>query len=148
MTAERERIVAEARTWIDVRWRHQGRSRAAGIDCAGLIICVGRALGYLPPDFDVRGYKREPDGRTLADLLSANAAQKTLADWQPGDFVLLRDISTVWPCHMGFLADRRGSAEPNLIHSWARVHRKCVEVRLDQDWIDRIDGVYSFHGVA
>ena len=35
MTVTREMVVAEARTWIGVKWRHQGRTRE-GVDCIGL----------------------------------------------------------------------------------------------------------------
>lgn len=144
----REEIVRLARSTLGTRWLHQGRNPESGLDCAGLIIWVGWEAGYLPRDFDVRGYRREPDGRTLLEALTTHARPRAWADWQPGDFVLLRDLTTIWPCHLGFLAEREGCAEPNLIHCWARQHRRCVEVRFDPDWMSRLVNLYSFSGLS
>ena len=44
MPADPSAIVAAARTWLGVPWRHQGRTRQ-GVDCAGLVVLVGRGLG-------------------------------------------------------------------------------------------------------
>jgi cell wall-associated NlpC family hydrolase len=144
---DREEIVAAARSTLGVRWRHQGRDPELGLDCAGLIVWVGWETGHLPRDFDVSGYRRTPDGRTLQAALRANARQKSWPDWKPGDFVLLRELGGTWPCHLGFLVERAGSDEPNMIHSWARIHRCCVEVRFEKSWQRCLVGLYSFKGV-
>lgn len=41
--AERMAFIAEARTYLDVRFRHQGRSRN-GLDCIGLCVVAMRAI--------------------------------------------------------------------------------------------------------
>lgn len=148
LSADREKIVEAVCSTEGIRWRHQGRSPQTGFDCAGLIIWVGWTTGHLPRDFDIQGYRREPDGRTLAGILASHAEARPWPDWQPGDFVLLRDISTVWPCHLGFLIERHGSEYPNLIHCWARLHKKVVTVRFDEKWQEKMVGLYCFKGVS
>ena len=44
-------VVREARSWVGVPFRHQGRDRS-GIDCWGLPVVVLKALGAMPEDFD------------------------------------------------------------------------------------------------
>lgn len=146
MTEERQIIVGLARSTIDAKWRHQGRDPKTGIDCAGVIIWVGWEAGYLPRDFDVRGYRRAPDGRTLAQALARHAQQKAWENWKPGDFVLLRDIVGNVPCHLGFLVPGR-EGQPNLVHSWVRRHKRCVEVSFEKHFQRQMVGVYSFKGV-
>jgi len=57
--AARDAIVAEARSWLGTPWHHMGRVKAAGVDCAQLLLGVYQAvgcipevrLGYYPPDW-------------------------------------------------------------------------------------------------
>ncbi len=145
--ASREEIVELVRSTLGTRWRHQGRDPALGLDCAGLVIWVGWESGYLPREFDVQGYRRIPDGRTLHAALTDHAQLRTWPHWRPGDFVLLRDIATTWPCHLGFLVPRAGSEEPNMVHCWARQHKRCVEARFDTSWQEKMVSLYSFVGI-
>lgn len=147
LKASREEIVELVRSTLETRWSHQGRNPQTGLDCAGLVIWVGWEAGYIPRDFDVQGYRRDPDGRTLLAALQTHAQQKSWADWEPGDFVLLRDISTTWPCHLGFLVKRPGSTDPNLIHCWARMRKRCVEVRFAEGWQRKMVSLHSFKGL-
>ena len=147
LKANREEVVRLARSLLETRWSHQGRDPANGIDCAGLILWVGWESGHIPRDFDVQGYRREPDGRMLQEALQVAGEQKAWPNWLPGDFVLLRDLATIWPCHLGFLVSRPGSADPNIIHCWAKMRRRCVEVRFDQGWQKRMVGLYGFRGI-
>lgn len=47
--ATRAQIVEEARSYLGTKWLHQGRTRD-GVDCAGLVACVGNALGLIAYD--------------------------------------------------------------------------------------------------
>ncbi len=53
--AEREAVVAEARSWIGTKWRHEGDVKGIGVDCAMLLVRVFVACG-LVEDFDPRPY--------------------------------------------------------------------------------------------
>ncbi len=65
----REQIIAEARTWIGTPWVHTGRLKGIACDCIGVGLCVPRALGIFPADFDVTGYSRNPEPRILLGYL-------------------------------------------------------------------------------
>jgi NlpC/P60 family putative phage cell wall peptidase len=103
MTAARHDVVAEARTWLGTPFHHQARVRGVGVDCAGLVIGVSRALDLVPATFDVTGYARQPDGRSLLALCDQHMRRVDQADMGPGDVLVLR-----WdhdPQHMGIVGD-------------------------------------------
>lgn len=62
-------LIAEARTWIGTPWIHQGRLKGIATDCVGVVICVPRALGLMPPDFDITGYARDPQPQVMIRYL-------------------------------------------------------------------------------
>lgn len=96
-------VVSEARTWIATPYSHQHRAKGHAVDCVGLVIGVARELGLVAPDFDVNGYARKPDGKTLLALCEQFMTPVPLAEMQPGNVLVLsfkRD-----PQHMGIVAD-------------------------------------------
>lgn len=112
-------IVDEARRWLGVRWRHQGRS-SQGVDCAGLCLCVGNALGA--EIADSTGYPRRQDGtRLLAYLTDALQPVKKGAQ-AIGDIAVFNESG--FPIHVGFLAEKESI--PTVIHAHAR-RRKVIE---------------------
>lgn len=44
---KRELVIAEARTWLGTAWRHEGRVKGAGVDCAQFLIAVYAACGLI-----------------------------------------------------------------------------------------------------
>jgi hypothetical protein len=56
----RDEIIAVARGYLDVPWRHRGRT-PTGVDCIGLVCAVGDHFEIAYEDID--GYSRNPDGR-------------------------------------------------------------------------------------
>ena len=52
-------VIAEARQWVGVPFRHQGRSER-GIDCVGLPIVVCQNIGLIGPNFEITNYGRLP----------------------------------------------------------------------------------------
>jgi hypothetical protein len=60
MPADPNAIIAAARSWLGVPWGHQGRTRQ-GVDCAGLVVLVGRGLGLA--DYDTTAYGRRLEGQ-------------------------------------------------------------------------------------
>ncbi len=116
-------IIFAARSWLDVPWRHQGRSRF-GVDCVGLCFCVARELGMKVQD--ITGYPRRSDGHQLMSHLSTSLTSIEPGCGQVGDVALFRDCGL--PIHVGFLAQRKGFM--TVIHAHAR-RRKVVEEPLE-----------------
>jgi cell wall-associated NlpC family hydrolase len=132
-------VVAAARQYLGTRWHHQGRN-TAGLDCIGLVIVVAHDLGL--SEYDICGYSRVPDGRTLRATMERQLLQVS-RDPQPGD-ILLFTFARV-PLHTAIVTDTPSGL--GMIHAYANV-RKVVEHRLDDLWRSRIAGVYTYPGVS
>lgn len=132
----REKFVAEARSWVGVRWLHQGRTRA-GVDCIGLVLATCWALGLT--DYDVRGYGRSPD----ADFMrrEADRLMTRTDDVQPGDVYLMRFAPDSPPQHLAIATDH------GLLHAWATA-RRVAEVRIPPQWRELIVATYRIPGVG
>jgi cell wall-associated NlpC family hydrolase len=135
---DRAAIVTAARSFVGVRWRHQGRDRTFGIDCVGLLICLGREMGLCHDRFDINGYQRHPElgwlERELGTYLQPNAAG------EPGDVQLFAYGGE--PCHVGILS------EVGLIHCYSLFPRRCVEHGMDDHWRARRRGCYAFRDLT
>lgn len=115
-----------AREYLGTRYMHQGRN-AHGIDCVGLLICVARRLGAVPADFDINGYRREPDGFSLMHHLTERFRRiEEEEDMRPGDVVCV--TFDRYPHHVGILGDYVWGGL-SIIHA-ASKHGKVVETRL------------------
>jgi cell wall-associated NlpC family hydrolase len=94
-------VVAEARTWVGVPYRHQGRTRR-GVDCLGVPIVVLHALGVpfreAPPDYGPDPPPGELDRRFLRHCTP-------LPGPVPGCAIALR-LSGPTPHHVALLTDR------------------------------------------
>ena len=129
-------FIAEVRSYIDVRFRHQGRSRR-GVDCAGLLLASMAAIGR--PIVDLDAYGREPLGDGLRGMLVANLGETVPKDeMRPGDVALMRFRGE--PTHVGLIGDYAYGGF-SLIHSYAEV-KKVVEHRIDEEWNDYIIEVF------
>ena len=119
----RDEIVLEAQSWIGIPWRHQGRLRS-GIDCAGLIVVIGRDLGLTT--YDPTGYPRRPDGTFVKEFRFALKEKRPL-DAQVGDVMIFSQLN--YPCHCGILSEYM--EQPSVIHSHA-TRGKVIEETLEQ----------------
>jgi len=122
------KIVEVARTWLGVPFRHQGRNRL-GVDCGGLLICVGEEAGINVIHPDV--YSMSPDPKLIEVALLSNCDK--VSDMLPGDVLWFSFAGE--PRHVGLATDI------GVIHSWAK-SGKVVEHRLDSQWLSRLKGVY------
>ena len=118
-------LIEEARRWIGVRWRHQGRDFERGVDCAGLLICVAARLGL--DLVDRRAYGRRQSGGLLMRDLHDQLKYISVSLYNNGDIGVFMEEG--YPVHIGFLAASKG--EPSVIHAHAR-RRQVVEETLDQ----------------
>ena len=133
--SKRSDIVWEARQWLGVRFRHQGRSRA-GLDCAGLICKVGVSTGLMLAD--ERAYDRRPDAYTLLSLMDKNLVKTTKKEPELGDVMLFAFYGL--PQHLAIATDI------GMIHAYADA-RCVVEHHYDKTWQDRLVYVYEYAGV-
>jgi cell wall-associated NlpC family hydrolase len=131
----RQQIIDEARTWLNVRWVHQGRSRA-GIDCIGIVIKVAHALGIFA--FDTFDYSRQPDPNRLRELLGEHMEKIAIDEARIGDILLMRFERE--PQHVAIVSDI------GMIHAYAQA-RRVVEHRLDSLWKSRVVGAYRYKGL-
>ena len=136
----RETVVAEARSWRDVRWLHQGRSRQ-GIDCIGLVVVVRKALGI--GDYDLTGYPRSPDGTFMTNFFKAGGIRVGIPQAQPADLLLFRDAMS--PCHVGIVTARTGDVM-HMIHALATRH-KVIEEPVLHEWQQKWVAAIQMPGV-
>lgn len=121
----REAIIAEARSYVGVPWRHLGRSRT-GVDCLGLVIVVARATGLVADDFDFTGYGRLADGTMLREL-RRYMYRINPRDALSGDVLAYR--AATQPRHVGIVAAHGGVS--TLVHAKAG-HGVVLEQTLEQ----------------
>lgn len=140
MQISRNKIIGEARSWLDVRFRHQGRSRIHGVDCAGLIIVVAKALNI--SEFDIADYRREPKRDEFVNHFRNNMIEKNIADRKPGDVILIRD--KMFTCHSVIFNIDQG--QEIIIHAFAS-RKKVVEESYSDDWKRRTTQCFSYIGV-
>jgi cell wall-associated NlpC family hydrolase len=118
-------LIKEARRWIGVRWRHQGRDFERGVDCAGLLICVAARLGLNL--VDRRSYGRRQSGALLMQDLHEQLKYISVSYYNNGDIGVFSEKG--YPVHLGFLVRSKG--QNSVIHAHAR-RRRVVEEALDQ----------------
>jgi NlpC/P60 family putative phage cell wall peptidase len=122
MSVTREQIVAAAREWLGTPFRHQGRLKGVGVDCAGVLEGVATQLGLVPEYLAAPAraeYARQPDG-TLNALLDKYLVRVPLTQREPGDVALV-----AWsrlPQHVGIF-----TSTGTLLHAYESAH-KVVEV--------------------
>lgn len=140
----RATIIAEARSWIGTRWRHQASLKGEACDCIGLIAGVARKLGIaeaeaFQADERFRGYGKTPDPAMLR-LALAEYLDVTMGPL-PGDVILMRNDRDPQPSHFGILAG------DTMIHAYAQM-RKVVEHSIDAKWRSMILGYYAFRSIS
>jgi len=142
----RARLVEIARSYIGVKWRHQGRTRV-GIDCLGLVLVPAFELGLCeyPDNYN---YPRQSTSRELIEI-SRQWAQEIrlgpggLEDLPDGDVIVLRD--KVFPQHVGMMTTLNGHR--SLLHS-SLAHRRVVEEYITDDHRQRALTSFRFRAFA
>lgn len=142
-------IVEEARRWVGTPYRHSHRLIGAGVDCVGLVIGVGAALGFLDIPEDewapFSGYSRTPNPRKMGEAMAkwldriedpqhVPAAGEILwLQWRP-------DL----PMHLAIVASYE-DRYPTMIHAFQSAG-KCVEHRYSEMWSRRVNSVWRYRG--
>ena len=141
MTITRQQIVEAARKYKGAKYRHQGRSKITGIDCAGLLAGIADEFGFKYTD-QFR-YGRNAERFKLREEMDKRLVKVKKEDLQPGDMLLLK-IDIV-PQHTAIVSDYYLGGL-GMIHCYDRV-KKVVEHRLAKIWLARVVQVYRFPGV-
>lgn len=113
----RKQILSVARSYRGTRFQHQGRLPGIGLDCAGVLICVARAIGYVAPDFDVTGYARRPSGDLMLSWCDQYLDKVAEERMQPADVAVFKVTND--PQHVGILGDYRYGGL-SIIHAISR----------------------------
>jgi len=129
-------IVNAARSYLGVKFRHQGRTRA-GIDCVGLLVCVARDLGA--SDYDATGYNRRAQGLGFLHHFQNNLDQISTQDAKPGDVLVF--VESIFPCHTGIMSARHDL--PHLIHAHAP-RGVVLEEPFGDEWRSKLRYAFRF----
>lgn len=140
--SQADHIVACARSFLGVRFAHQGRHPSDGLDCLGLLIATATKAGVTvngqsPHKFDERAYGARPDSDYLQSMLERYL--EPAASPEVGDVLLLNIGGR--PQHLAIVSDYPAQSDHGMIHAYA-VARRVVEHRLDALWRDAIHAVY------
>lgn len=125
-TTTREDIVRHARACIGTPYHHQARKPGIGLDCVGLVVCVGKTVAALPAGYDVTGYSRNPDGSTLMRHLQEQLHEIHRDQMAPGDVVCV--AFDKHPQHIGICGDYVHGGL-SIIHA-SNAAGKTIETRL------------------
>ena len=139
-------IVEQARGLLGVKFHHQGRSRATGVDCLGLLVLVAQALqltfeGAPLHARDRTDYGHNPDVGYLRSALERYLTKVDADAMQPGDVGLF--LVDKRPQHLAIISDYPVGGEYGMIHAYAPL-RKVVEHRMDEAWRERLVAIYRF----
>lgn len=141
-----DELIMEARTWVGTPFRHQGRVKGVGVDCANLVLAVGEAAGVMAPDWFARmrkyhGYRRTPDPTKMRAALEEFLVEIT--DPRVGDVAWIEWSKDV-PMHLAILAD--GKDRTMIIHAFAPL-RKVIEHGFTEDWQAKVNSWWRYPGV-
>lgn len=136
-TVTRQQIVNAATELVGTRFRHQGRDAATGVDCVGLLVAIGRKIGF-PEIIDIADYRRWPSSDVIRKTIGANCDEIAVEEVRRGDIYLMR-IGGHQPRHAAVrISDEwdipRG-VQPMLTHAKGVGMRGRVVMEPVADWI-------------
>ena len=132
-----DEAVAAARQCLGTPFRHQGRVPGAGLDCLGLILHVGAAVGC--PLAAPRAYAHDPAHYNLLAGAESNACLARVMDLsalQAGDILLIQIGA-----HVRHMAVYTGDT---MIHVWGGGVNQVCEHGIDTRWRRRVVAAYRF----
>ncbi|MFN8971556.1 MAG: NlpC/P60 family protein [Alphaproteobacteria bacterium] len=137
-------VIACARSYVGVRFAHQGRARQTGVDCLGLLILVAEEVGLsfdaqAPRALDRTDYGAYPDAEFLRERLDHFLKPSPIDQMREGDVLLLAIDGRAQ--HLALVTDYPVPGELGMIHAYAPA-RKVIEHRMDESWRKAIVGVY------
>lgn len=137
-------IIAEARSWLGTPWVHQHCLKGVAVDCAQLVIAVGKACGQVDPEFSITDYGREPNGTILRVCLQ-HMDRIEQNELKPGDVVAV--AMEHQPQHVGIVGDYVHGGL-SLIHASNAGRKEVIESRLAFMRGFRFVAAFRFRGVS
>jgi NlpC/P60 family putative phage cell wall peptidase len=139
----RAAIVAEARTWIGTRYRHQASVKGIGCDCLGLVRgvwrgCVG-AEPERPPAY-AADWAEAGGVETLAEAALRHLVPVPREQFDVGDVLLFRRRDGCVAKHVAI-----ASSATTMIH--AHDGAEVCEVAIAPWWRRRLAYAFAFPGV-
>jgi len=143
MSFTRKDVVKEALSWVDTPFVHQARVKHVGVDCAGLLECVGVELksdGYQDYEF-FTNYPKDPTG-LLEKHLDKHCQRVSNGVLKPGRLILF-----------SFSRNRKGQhlaihvGNNKMVHAYSPAKHVQIST-VTNAWKHRIVGVYDFKGVT
>lgn len=129
----RKQIIENALSYVGLPFVHQGRSKETGVDCVGLLVCMGKELDY-EHLIDAEAYRRIPSADVIRNILNANCDEIPLDEMKEGDIFLMR-LGGRKPRHAAVLYyDPRYKGAPCLIHATVGGVRVEAKRRYDDTW--------------
>jgi len=136
----RSDLVLAAYTFLGTPFHHQGRLPGVGLDCAGVVVCALKRIGY--PVADIAGYGRIPSQGIFTSAITSHCDQIQQDEIEPGDLMMFAFRSE--PQHVAIVS---ATHPVMLIHAYQDVGR-VVENSLDATWQSRLRGCYRLRGIA
>lgn len=133
-----EEITRIARTFLNVPYRHQGKSRY-GVDCWGLLYVVAEEAGVLPKGFSApMNYGKMTDSQMSDEFL-----KWTSAAYKPDDGViaLIKWPGTKVAGHMGLL-----TSQGTIIHAYS-MEKRVVEHGYRGPWLRMTHSLWKLHSL-
>jgi hypothetical protein len=166
-------VIQCARKYLETPFSQRGRQISKGIDCIGVVLCVGTDLNISDKDGNpfhpllYKDYPNQPFGDEVQEeckkrlIIKSIGTPTSFSQIIPGDIVTMRippetafrklfvkDEKLTPITHVAIITDLNGAL--GVIHSYNSdsVRRKVVEHLIDLRWMRRIAGVFSFPGVT
>ena len=144
---DRASIYTEARRWVGTPYHHQGRRIGQACDCIGLLIGVGRALGFsIPPDSGIPPYGQLPHAGACEEMAGRYLvpAGRSILPGQVGMFfVNTRGVGQ----HFCVFAWHEDTNRVTMIHAFMNT-KTVVETGISDFWKKRLLGVYDYRECA
>ena len=135
----RQRVLAEAESWVGTRFHHMARVKGAGVDCGQLLLAVYENCGcmphvnpgYYPPDFH-----RHNDLEWYAGILLEHCVEISNYNLMPADIVLFKMKDAKVFSHGGIIVDY-----PWIIHA-AFAQKRVTKAMADNGWLRALNRRY------